>query len=101
MNRRDLIVAVSDRTGISRVRVSQVLDAVLETIMDEVSAGSRVFLQGFGKFIPKHREAKVYHHIASDSLRTRPATDVPVFAPGKVFENRVKEARQHGSESEH
>ena len=50
MNKSELISAIAEQSGLSKVDAKKALDATLETISAEVKAGGKVVLVGFGTF---------------------------------------------------
>jgi len=58
MNKAELVQEVSDKTGITRKRAGDVLDAVTETITNTLSKGKKVTLVGFGTFHVMKRKAR-------------------------------------------
>lgn len=56
MNKTELIAQVAEKTGTTRKDAEQVISTMLEVIGEELAAGGRVQLVGFGAFETKHRE---------------------------------------------
>lgn len=50
MNKLELVSAVSKKTGMSKTDVNKMLNAVIETITEELASDEEVKLIGFGKF---------------------------------------------------
>ena len=91
MNKTELIASVADKTGISKKETEQVLTAILETIGDEMAAGGRVQLVGFGAFETKHREPRVGRNPRTKEAVEIPASTVPVFKAGKALKEKVSQ----------
>ena len=89
MNKTELIAAVAEKTGATRKETEQILSAVLETITDELVAGGRVQLVGFGAFETKHREPRVGRNPRTKEAVEIPASTVPVFKAGKALKEKV------------
>lgn len=53
MNRRDLVVAASGRSGLTQKHIHTSLEPILESIMDALSKGEKVCLHNFGTFYVK------------------------------------------------
>jgi integration host factor subunit alpha len=58
LTRSDLTAAVQDRLGLARVECSTLVDAVFETISEELVAGQGVKLTGFGSFSLRDKKAR-------------------------------------------
>lgn len=89
MNKTELIAAVAEKTGASKKTTEQVVNSILQVITDELVAGNRVQLVGFGAFETKHREARVGRNPRTKEAVNIPATTVPVFKAGKALKDVV------------
>ena len=65
------------------------VNAMLETITDEMAAGGRVQLVGFGAFETKHREPRIGRNPKTKEAVNIPATTVPVFKAGKALKEKI------------
>ena len=82
MNKSELINAIAAKSGLSKVDSKKALDATLETIAEEVKAGGKVVLVGFGTFSVSERSAR-----KGINPRTKQPIDIPAkkttkFKPG-------------------
>ena len=64
--------------------------AVFGTIEDELSAGGKVQLVGFGTFSVKDRAERTGRNPQTQEPITIPATKVPAFKAGKGLKDLVK-----------
>ena len=55
MNKTELIAAIADKAGIAKKDADKALTAFIETVTDELKAGGKVQLVGFGTFEVKER----------------------------------------------
>ncbi|HEY3852878.1 MAG TPA: HU family DNA-binding protein [Verrucomicrobiae bacterium] len=90
MTKRDLVVRISEETGIVQQQVLTVVQRTLDHISDAVAAGTTVELRNFGVFEVKIRKARIGRN------PNRPETDVPIprrsvvkFKPGKEMREAV------------
>ena len=58
MNRTELAQQVSSRGGVDGSQAKAAVDAVFETIADELAGGGEVSVSGFGKFSVADRAAR-------------------------------------------
>ncbi|HBG42680.1 MAG TPA: DNA-binding protein [Porphyromonadaceae bacterium] len=72
MNKTELINAVAEKSGLSKVDAKKALDATLEAITEEVKAGGKVVLVGFGTFAVSERSAR-----KGINPRTKKPIDIP------------------------
>lgn len=91
MNKKDLILAVSEKTGQTQKCTAQVIDAALECITDTVAKGDSVTLRGFGVFDARKRAARTVMNLHTKEPIRYPETVVPYFKPGTELKNAVKE----------
>ena len=89
MNKTELIAAIAEKTGTSRKSSEQMLSAALEIITDELAAGGRVSLVGFGAFETKHREPRIGRNPRTRETVEIPASTVPVFKAGKALKEKI------------
>jgi nucleoid DNA-binding protein len=90
MTKRDLVIRISEETGIVQQQVLQVVQKTLDHIADAVATGKTVELRNFGVFEVKVRRARIGRN------PNRPETDVPIpqravvkFKPGKEMREAV------------
>jgi len=90
MTKRDLVIRISEETGLVQQEVLQVVQKTLDHISDAVAAGRTVELRNFGVFEVKVRRARIGRN------PNRPETDVPIpqravvkFKPGKEMREAV------------
>jgi nucleoid DNA-binding protein len=90
MTKRDLIVQISQETGLVQQQVLQVVQRTLDHISAAVAAGTTVELRNFGVFEVKVRKARIGRN------PNQPKTDVPIprrtvvkFKPGKEMREAV------------
>ena len=50
MNKADLVNEISTKTGLTKTKTNDVVDAIVESIQNALSKGERVTLVGFGTF---------------------------------------------------
>jgi len=90
MTKRDLVVRISEETGLVQQEVLDVVQKTLDHISTAVAAGQTVELRNFGVFEVKVRKARIGRN------PNQPETDVPIprravvkFKPGKEMREAV------------
>jgi len=90
MTKRDLVVRISEETGMVQQNVLDIVQKTLDHIAEAVAKGTKVELRNFGVFEVKVRKARVGRNPNS------PAADVPIppravvkFKPGKEMREAV------------
>jgi DNA-binding protein HU-beta len=91
VNRTQLIAAAAERAGSTKKDTEAVLNAMLDTIAAEVTAGRKVTLTGFGTFERKTRPERRGFNPRTQQHITVPATNVPKFKAGADFKGAVQE----------
>ncbi len=90
MTKRDLVVRISNETGLVQQQVLDIVQKTLNYIGEAVAQGRKVELRNFGVFEVKIRKARVGRN------PNQPGTDVPIpqravvkFKPGKEMREAV------------
>ncbi len=90
MNKAELVSEVSDKTGLTKKEIRNVIDVLTETIGDTLSKGEKVTLVGFGTFqVANKRARRGVNPQTRESIQI-PARKVPKFVPGKALREKVK-----------
>ena len=90
MTKRDLVIRISNETGLVQQQVLDVVQKTLDYIAEAVAQGRKVELRNFGVFEVKVRKARIGRN------PNAPETDVPIpqravvkFKPGKEMREAV------------
>jgi len=90
MTKRDLVIRISNETGLVQQQVLDVVQKALDYIAEAVAKGEKIELRNFGVFEVKIRKARVGRN------PNQPGTDVPIpqravvkFKPGKDMREHV------------
>ena len=58
MNKTEFITAVAEKSGLSKADAKKAVDAFVETVSDEMKAGGKIALLGFGSFSVTEKAAR-------------------------------------------
>jgi nucleoid DNA-binding protein len=90
LTKRDLVIRISEETGLIQQEVLQVLQKTLDYIAQALARGDKVELRNFGVFEVKVRKSRIGRN------PNAPETDVPIpersvvkFKPGKEMRAEV------------
>lgn len=90
MTKRDIVIRISEETGLVQQQVLDVVQKTLDYISEALAKGDKVELRNFGVFEVKIRKARVGRN------PNAPETDVPIpqravvkFKPGKEMREEV------------
>ena len=85
----DFIASVAEKTGLSKKESEEALKAVLDTLQEQVGAGKRVNLPGFGTFTLRERAARKGRNPRTGEDLTIAASKSPGFSPAKAWKDAV------------
>ncbi len=89
MNKAELIAAVAEKAGLSKKDAEKAVSATFETITNELVAGEKVSLVGFGSFDVKNRAERSGRNPVTGAEITIPASRAPLFKAGKALKDAV------------
>ncbi|TXJ08670.1 MAG: HU family DNA-binding protein [Acinetobacter sp.] len=89
MNKSELIDAIAQKGGLTKVDAGKALDATIESISAALKAGDTVTLVGFGSFAVKERAARTGRNPKTGEELKIPASKVPSFKAGKGLKDSV------------
>ena len=89
MNKTELIAAVAEKVGMSKKDADAVVNAVIDTIVEEVAKEEKVQIVGFGTFEVRCRSERQGRDPRTNSPITIPASKVPAFKVGKAFKSAI------------
>ena len=89
MNKKELVVAVAAKTGMTQASVEKALKALVEVTVAEVAKKGKVQLIGFGTFEARARAARTGKNPQDGKPIKIAAATVPAFKAGKAFKDAV------------
>ena len=89
MNKAELIAAVAEKSGISKKDAEKAVTATFDAITEELVAGGKVALVGFGSFDVKTRAERVGRNPRTREEITIPASRTPQSKAGKALKDAV------------
>jgi len=93
MNKADVVSSLATKTGLSKKDSRVFLEAFVATVIESVMTGDKVNLVGFGSFEKKKRAARKGRNPQNNKTINIPASNAPVFRPGKFFKKKVNTAK--------
>ena len=91
MTKSQLIEAVHKKdTGLTKVQVSQVVDAMIEAMTRALAQDGKVEIRGFGNFRVRQRESRKARNPMTGEMVEVPAKRVSYFRPGKELKAIVE-----------
>ncbi len=89
MNKSDLINQVSDKTGLTKTKANQAIDAIVEAIQNSLSMGEKVTLVGFGTFESTKRNPRKGRNPKTGDSLLIPEKTVTKFKQGRDLYNKL------------
>jgi DNA-binding protein HU-beta len=90
MNKAELIEAIASQVELSKTKVGEVIDVLMETVTKTICDGEPVRITGFGTFEPRPRKSKAGVNPKTGERITVGARVVPAFRPGSDFKEAVR-----------
>ncbi len=91
MTKADIVLQISEKTGLDKAVVLDVVEAFMASVKEDMINGNDVFLRGFGSFILKKRAEKTARNISKNTTLIIPEHNIPAFKPAKTFLSAVAE----------
>jgi len=90
MNKGELIVKISNKTGLSKKDAEASLNAFMECVEESLKEGDKVQLVGFGTFEAKKRNSRPGRNPKKPEVVIMiPETVAPVFKAGKNLKDAL------------
>lgn len=89
MSKKDFITLVANKAGVSQKDTEAVYDAIFAEIKDELAAGEKVSINGFGTFEVRERAARQGINPLTKEKIEIAACKVPSFKAAKAFKDSV------------
>ncbi len=89
MNKVELIASIVEKSGLSKKDAEKALSAFTATVVDELKAGNKVQLVGFGTFEVSERAAREGRNPQTGATMVIPASKAPKFKAGKALKDAL------------
>jgi DNA-binding protein HU-beta len=87
MNKSDLIKTIADANAIKLTEATRLVDAVFDTITDNLRKGEQVAISGFGTFVTKSRAARDGRNPATGMTIKIPERTTAAFKPAAAMKD--------------
>lgn len=94
MNKKDIINALAKKTGLSKAKASDALNAVTDTIAAGLKKNEKVTLIGFGTFDVVKRKARTGRNPSTGEKMKIKASNAPRFKAGKALKDVVNKGKK-------
>lgn len=93
MNKTELVAALAEKAELSKKDAEKALKGFTEIVAENLKAGEKIQLIGFGTFEVAERAARKGKNPQTGKAMDIPACKVPKFKPGKALKDTVNEAK--------
>ena len=90
MTKKDIVLKITDMTGIKQVDVKKIVQKTFDVIIESLMRAEKVELRNFGVFKIKERKARYGRNPRTGEEVTVPEKKVVVFKPGLILKIKVK-----------
>lgn len=90
MNKKELCNVVSEKIGMTKKDTLEIIDAVFESITEELADGGDVSLSGFGKFISVEKEERECRNPKTGETVIVPAHNAVKFKASATLKDTVR-----------
>ena len=94
MTKADLIDSLAGEYEVSKRKVGEMIDTLLEEITNALKSGDKVQLIPFGSFVIRERRRREGRNPKTGEVIVIPARRVPAFQPGKSLREAVGGVRR-------
>jgi DNA-binding protein HU-beta len=95
MNNKELITELSGKLHLSKEAVSGLLDATAKAMVEELSRGNSVNMQGFGVFEARRKEERISVNPRTKIRTLIPPKQVVVLKPSNSLKEKAKQSSRH------
>jgi nucleoid DNA-binding protein len=90
MTKKDIVLRITDQTGIKQVDVKRIVQKTFDVIVDALDKNEKVELRNFGVFKVKERRARFGRNPRTGASVPVPPRRVVVFKPGLEMKQKIK-----------
>ena len=90
MTKKDIVLKITDQTGIKQVDVKRIVQKTFDVIVDSLERNEKVELRNFGVFKIKERKARFGRNPRTGETVPVPPRKVVVFKPGLEMKQKIK-----------
>lgn len=90
MTKKDIVLKITDITGIKQVDVKRIVQKTFDVIVDSLDRNEKVELRNFGVFKIKERKARLGRNPRTGASVPVPPRRVVVFKAGLEMKKKIK-----------
>ena len=90
MTKLELVNKIAEKTNLSKKQVAAALDALIDTIIEELKAGERIAISNLGTFEVRERAARTGKNPRTGEAIEIAAKRIPAFKAAKALKDAGK-----------
>ncbi len=90
MTKKDIVLKVSDETGIKQIDVKKVVQKTFDCIVEALVRGEKIELRNFGVFKVKQRKSRTGRNPRTNQVIPVPPRKVVVFKSGLAMKQQIR-----------
>lgn len=90
VSKKDLVASVAEKTGLTKKDSEAAVNALLESVKENLAKGDKITLTGFGTFEVRERSARMGRNPKTGEPLKIAASKAPAFKAGKELKDAVK-----------
>lgn len=90
MTKKEIVLKISEETGIKQIDVKEVVQKTLDHIINALSDGHTIELRNFGVFKVRSRRSRIGRNPKTGTVVPIPEKRVVVFKSGMVMKKKVR-----------
>ena len=90
MTKKDIVLKVSDATGIKQIEVKKIVQKTFDCIIEALVRGEKIELRNFGVFKVKQRKSRTGRNPRTNEVIPVPPRKVVIFKAGLEMKHQVK-----------
>ena len=90
MTKKDIVLRITDQTGIKQVDVKKIVQKTFDVIVESLIRNEKVELRNFGVFKIKERKARFGRNPRTGESVPVPPRKVVIFKPGLEMKQKIR-----------
>jgi len=90
MTKKDIVLKVSDQTGIKQIDVKKIVQKTFDCIVEALVRGEKIELRNFGVFKVKQRKSRTGRNPRTNQVIPVPPRKVVIFKSGLAMKQQIR-----------
>jgi len=90
MTKKDIVLKVSDETGVKQIDVKKIVQKTFDCIVEALVRGERIELRNFGVFKVKQRKSRTGRNPRTNQVIPVPPRKVVIFKSGLAMKQQIR-----------